>query len=177
MERPTVIYPVVVVEVLGVKCRALLDTGSGSSYASAALLDRLKIRPHQREVRQVEMMMGVVTKPVEIFKVQISSLKGDFLLETDVTLVKKRQLLSLENPRYQQVLERYDHLKGVKMDDMDTKEFLPVHLILGVCDYTKIKTETAPLIRATNDPIARQGSGSVSNVPDSNINSGLRQLV
>lgn len=153
MERPTVIYPVVVVEVLGVKCRALLV---GSSYASAALLDRLKIRPHQREVRQVEMMMGVVTKPVEIFKVQISSLKGDFLLETDVTLVKKRQLLSLENPRYQQVLERYDHLKGVKMDDMDTKEFLPVHLILGVCDYTKIKTETAPLIGATNEPIAEK---------------------
>ena len=80
MERPHVIYPVVVVEVLGVKCRALLDTGAGSSYASAALLDRLKIRPHQREVRQIEMMMGVVTKPVEIFKVQISSLRGDFLL-------------------------------------------------------------------------------------------------
>lgn len=156
MERPTVIYPVVVVEVLGVKCRALLDTGAGSSYASAALLDRLQIRPHQREVRQIEMMMGVVTKPVEIFKVQISSLKGDFLLETDVTLVNKRQLLSLENPRYQQVLERYDHLKGVKMDDMDTKEFLPVHLILGVCDHTKIKTETAPLIGATNEPIAEK---------------------
>ena len=49
MERQTVIYPVVVVAVLGVKCRALLDTGAGSSYASAALLDRLKIRPHQRE--------------------------------------------------------------------------------------------------------------------------------
>ena len=137
MERPTVIYPVVVVEVLGVKCRALLDTGAGSSYASAALLDRLKIRPHQREVRQIEMMMGVVTKPVEIFKVQISSLKGDFLLETDVTLVNKKQLLSLENPRYQQVLERYDHLKGVKIDD-------------------KIKTETAPLIGAANEPIAEK---------------------
>ena len=156
MERPTVIYPVVVVEVLGVKCRALLDTGAGSSYASAALLDRLKIRPHQREVRQIEMMMGVVTKPLEIFKVQISSLKGDFLLETDVTLVNKKQLLSLENPHYQQVLERYDHLKGVKMDDMDTKEFLPVRLILGVCDYTKIKTETAPLIGAANEPIAEK---------------------
>ena len=34
-------------------------------------------------------MMGVVTKPVEILKAQISSLKGDFLLETDVTLVNK----------------------------------------------------------------------------------------
>ncbi|XP_068674565.1 uncharacterized protein [Montipora foliosa] len=156
MERQTVIYPVVVVEVLGVKCRALLDTGAGSSYAPAALLDRLKIRPHQREVQQIEMMMGVVTKPVEIFKVQIRSLKGDFLLETDVTLVNKKQLLSLENPHYQQVLERYEHLKGVKTDDMDRKEFLPVHLILGVCDYTKIKTETAPLIGAANEPIAEK---------------------
>ena len=36
-----VIHPVAVVEVQGVKCRALLDTGAGSSYASAALLDRL----------------------------------------------------------------------------------------------------------------------------------------
>ena len=40
----TVIYPVVVVEVQGVKCRALLDTGAGCSYASAALIDHLKIR-------------------------------------------------------------------------------------------------------------------------------------
>ena len=156
LQRSSVMYPVVVVEVMGVKCRALLDTGAGSSYASTALLDRLRIRPHQREVRQIEMMMGVVTKPVEIFKVQISSLKGDFLLETEVTLVNKRQLLSLENPSYQQVLEKYDHLKGVKMDDMDTKDFLPVHLILGVCDYTKIKTETAPLIGAADEPIAEK---------------------
>ena len=35
-----VTYSVVVVEVEGIKCRALLDTGAGSSYASAALLDR-----------------------------------------------------------------------------------------------------------------------------------------
>ena len=116
----------------------------------------IKICPHQREVQQIEMMMGVVTKPVEIFKVQISSLKGDFLLETDVTLVNKKQLLALENSCYQQILEKSDHLKGVKMDDMDTKDFLPVHLILGVCDYTKIKTETAPLIGAANEPIAEK---------------------
>ena len=40
-----VIYPVVVVDVNGVKCRALLDTGVGSSYASSAILDHLGIRP------------------------------------------------------------------------------------------------------------------------------------
>ena len=43
--KSTVIYPVVVVvEVQEVKCRALLDTDAGSSNASAALIDSLKIR-------------------------------------------------------------------------------------------------------------------------------------
>ena len=36
-----VMYPVVVVIVDDIKCRALLDTGAGSSYASAALVKRL----------------------------------------------------------------------------------------------------------------------------------------
>ena len=34
-----VIYPVVVVKVNNIMCRALLDTDAGSSYSSAALLD------------------------------------------------------------------------------------------------------------------------------------------
>ena len=42
--KSTVIYPVVVVEVQEVKCRALLDTDAGNSNASAALIDSLKIR-------------------------------------------------------------------------------------------------------------------------------------
>ena len=92
------------------------------------------------------MMMEVITKSVETFMVQLSSLKGDFLLEIDVTMVNKKQILFLENPRYQQVLERYDHLKGVKMHDMD-------HYL------------------------TRQGRGSVSNVPDTNINGRFRQVV
>ena len=41
----SVVYPVVIVEVNGVRCRALLDTGAGSSYASAALLNRIKTCP------------------------------------------------------------------------------------------------------------------------------------
>ena len=38
-----VIHPVVVVKVKNIMCRALLDTGAGSSYTSAALSDRLKL--------------------------------------------------------------------------------------------------------------------------------------
>ncbi len=43
-----VVYPVVVVEVNGIKCRALLDTDAGSSYISGKLIELLKIKPVTR---------------------------------------------------------------------------------------------------------------------------------
>ena len=49
---PQVIYPVVVVDVEGTKCRTLLDTGAGSSYASAVLLDRLPKRRAKERPRK-----------------------------------------------------------------------------------------------------------------------------
>ena len=58
MPNARVTYPVVVVEVEGVKCRALLDTGAGSSYASAALLNRIPTRKRANEVRKIEMLLG-----------------------------------------------------------------------------------------------------------------------
>ena len=154
--KTAVIHPVVVVKVLGVKCRVLLDTGAGSSYASAALLNLLQVRPYHREVRQIEMMLGAVTKQVEIFQVQVSSTSGDFSLTTKVTKVDKNQLLSLENPHYEQCLTNYAHLKGIEMEDKDSKDTLPVHLILEASDYARIKTETAPCVGAIGEPIGEK---------------------
>ena len=51
-------------------------------------------------------------------------------------------------------MERYDHLTGVTMDDVDDKEELPVHLILGMNEYAQIKTETTPKIGKPGEPIA-----------------------
>ena len=42
-ENRTVCYPVVIVEVNGVKCRALLYNGASGSYASCALIKELKL--------------------------------------------------------------------------------------------------------------------------------------
>ena len=38
----SVIYPVAIIKGNCIKCRALLDTGSGNSYASEAIIDLLK---------------------------------------------------------------------------------------------------------------------------------------
>ena len=69
----SVIYPVVVVKVNGIRCRAQLDTGAGSSYASAALLDRIKTRPVRKEVRRIEMIMQTTRQEIEVHQVDVMS--------------------------------------------------------------------------------------------------------
>ena len=149
-------YPVVVVEVEGIKCRALLDTGAGSSYASAALLDRLPKRSSSKQTRKIEMMLGVTTRQVEICSINIRALNDDFALNVDVTRVDKRELLVMENPRYQQLLELHPHLRGVQMLDHDDKAEVPVHLILGASEFAKIKTGSAPRVGRPGDPVAER---------------------
>ena len=48
----------------------------------------------------------------------------------------------------------YSHLQPVTIEDKDTKDQLPIHIILGVGDYAKIKTNAKPLIGKTGEPIA-----------------------
>ena len=149
-----VIYPVVVVDVNGVKCRALLDTGAGSSYASSAILDHLGIRPIREEFKRIEMMLGSNSKVIGVYGVTISSLNGKFRLKSEVTKVDRGTLLSLDNPKYGEVLQKYTHLERVHMDDDDTKAELPVHIILGASDYAKIKTENKPKIGRPGELVA-----------------------
>lgn len=40
------------------------------------------------------------------------------------------------------------------MDDKDTKSKLPVHLILGASEYTKIKRKCAPRLGSPGEPVA-----------------------
>ena len=72
--KSLVIHSVLVVKVINIMCRVLLDTGAGSSYASAALLDRLKLKPIKKETRNIDMMMCSTTKKLEIYDVEILEL-------------------------------------------------------------------------------------------------------
>ena len=150
-----VVYLVVLVHVEGVRCRALLATGTGRSYASATLLDRMDVRPGRRQVQKIEMMLGVATREVELTSVSVSNLAGNFQLAVEVTRVDKAALLELENPRYLEIIGRYPHLNGVKMLDEDAKTALPVHLILGASEIANIKTaEQAIRVGGPGEPVA-----------------------
>eukprot|EP00112_Aurelia_sp_Birch-Aquarium-sp1_P001131 Seg1117.2 transcript_id=Seg1117.2/GoldUCD/mRNA.D3Y31 product="hypothetical protein" protein_id=Seg1117.2/GoldUCD/D3Y31 len=151
-----VTYPVVVVKVNGVKCRALLDTGAGSSYASATLINKLDISASRTENRKIEMMMHTAARKIQIYNLKITNCEEDFEIYTDVSKVDKSVLLSVANPKYDSMIKRYQHLKGVKMIDTDSKSQLPIHLVLGASEYSRIKTSTKPRIGDPGDPLKRQ---------------------
>ena len=150
----SVIYPVVVLNIDGIKCRALLDTEAGSSYISAVLASHIGKRPIHKEMKQIDMMLHSTSQTIEIYDVQISKVKGDFDFSTTVNKINKSVLLSLPNPRYKQILERYPHMKHVTMEDMDRKPEVPIHIVLGASDYTRIKTKNLPRIGEVGDPVA-----------------------
>ena len=147
----SVIYPVVMVVVDGIKCRALLDTGAGSSYVSAALVERLNKRPTHVEHKQIEMML---CSTIQSYTVKVASVDGKFEMTTKVNKVDKGVLLTVSNPHYEELISKYPHLEGVVMEDNEKKSEWPIYLILGASEYSRIKTEAKPRIGRPSEPIA-----------------------
>ena len=44
------------------------------------------------------------------------------------------------------MIETNDLLKGIKMNERDTKPELPIHVILGTSDYVKVKMQKCPRV-------------------------------
>ena len=110
------------------------------------------VRPSRSQVRRNEMILGAKTKRVELFSVKVGRLKKDFHLQVEVTRVDKPKLLEMDNPGYRELLQHYSHLRGVKMNDGDTKSKLLVHLILGASEYAD--TKCAPRVGRPGEPVA-----------------------
>ena len=154
----TVIHPVVVIKVEGVKCRALLDTGSSSNYMSSTLLDLIKKNPVRQEHKSIETLLGTSAQNINVYEVEISDVAEKFSIKSEVNGVARKVLLNLPNPKYQEVIQANAHLKGVRMEDNDSKEILPVHVILGASSYSVIKTSTPTRVGKAGEPIAEKTS-------------------
>ena len=60
-----VTYPVAIIKVNGVNCRALLDTVSGSVYISESFIDLLKVNPLRKEYKIMETLTNCTSKNVK----------------------------------------------------------------------------------------------------------------
>ena len=153
-----VVYPVVVVKVEGVKCRAVLDTGSGNTYASTTLIDLIGKKPVRQEFKTIEMMLHTTTKKISVYEVEITDVEGKFKMCSEVNQVDRHKLMSLPNPKYKELIAKHEHLKGVRMSDEDSKSMLPVHLILGASEISRIKTSTPAKVGGDGEPVAEKTS-------------------
>ena len=145
--------PIGLAEVVGIMCRALMDTSAGSTYTSATLIEKLNRKPDHKECQGIEMMMTSTSQRIELYKVQISNIKGDFNLSTTLSKVDKGTLLTVPNPSYADIVFKHQHLKGVIIADTDTKAELPIHVILGASEYAKLKTNSAPRMGDPGEPV------------------------
>ena len=100
------------------------------------------------------MMMNSTTKNIEVFKVQIENVHRDVSFETKLCKVEQRELLKVPNPHYADLIKSHHHLRKITMDDNDQKKELPVHVILGASDYSRIKTMTKPRVGQPGEPVA-----------------------
>ena len=146
------IYPVPIVKVNGVKCRALLDTGSGSFYASEGLLDYLEINPTRKEIKTIESLTNLATKKLKIYSIKIQDVNEKYSFNTELNKLEREVWLTLPNMKYSKILKNYPHLTEVHMNDTDEKEQLPVHIILGASDFVKIKMEKNPWVGKIGEP-------------------------
>ena len=135
------VLPIIMIRINGVKCRALIDSGSGSSYISGKLVDMLKVKPDSTQTRQVQMLMSTKTVSMEIYELTAESLHGQHKMPLNFIKINKAELLSVENPHYADLVQDNAHLSEIKVADSDTKVQLPVHgsVIFGSGEYARIK--------------------------------------
>ena len=88
------IFPVVIVNVNNVMCRALIDSGAGSSYASAKLINALKIKSCEIRNQPADMLLTSQTARMEFYDAKVSSLDGSYEMKVRLTKVEKEGLFT-----------------------------------------------------------------------------------
>ena len=115
------ILPIIPIKVDGITCRALIDTGAGSSYASGKLIDLLKKKPCETKTRRVDMLISSQVTKLEVYDTLVESLDGDFSMSVKLAKVHKRELLQLQSFKRSQDL-RF-RLKGRTSRARGTREW------------------------------------------------------
>ena len=138
-----------IVNANGIHIRALVVNSAGRSYASAALINCIGTSTARREPRQIEMLFHTTSRNIEVHNLTISNQEGSFNLNVDIHKAEKDIILVTVT-----LLQSYNHLRGVFIDDVDTKAELPVHIVPGASDFSKIKTNMPATIGKTGEPVA-----------------------
>ena len=68
------------------------------------------------------MLTGSKIGRMEFYDVEISSLDGNYRMDVKLAKVEKPELISINNPGYEKLSRKYNHLKDVIIEDSDEKD-------------------------------------------------------
>ena len=93
-----VTYTVVLIDIEGVKCQALIDTRAGAFYVSSTFTSHINQKPNQTETKKIETLMSTDTRKIKIYSIKIQDISCEFGFETEQNHLEKEVFLELPNP-------------------------------------------------------------------------------
>ena len=100
--------------------------------------------------------MNSTTGNIEIYEATTKNLSRNFAMDEELSKVQQKMVLTWRNPDYLRLIEKYQHLKRVVMEDNNRKPELPIDIILGIGEYLKIKTKIMIEVEKQSEPIAEK---------------------
>ena len=146
------IHPTLHASVNGEKVRIMIDTGASSSYICSDMISLLGLKPVRREKRCIEQMYGSMSKTMEVYKIQLRSIVNEETLDIECINAEKDVLTFLPKPCIDQIKKNNHRLRRlVFCEETIQSDLLPVHIVLGVTDYQRIRTGEPPVIGTNPD--------------------------
>ena len=148
LQNTSAIHPTLLANVEGKQVRLMIDTGASSSYICTDVITKLGLQPARKEKRCIEQMYGSMTKVVEVYNVTVKSTIGnEFKIDLECINAEKPILTHLPNPNVEQVKRKQPRLRRLNIsEEKSTGDTLPVHIMLGVADFQRIKSSEPPIL-------------------------------
>ena len=84
-------------------------------------------------------------------------MKNEFTFTTEQNKLETEVLLTLLNSKYNEIKDKYNHLGGIQIPNTETKNLLPIHIIMGAgSDFAKIKMGTCSRVGQIGEPLIKQ---------------------
>ena len=79
-----VTYPLVIIDIEGIKCHTLIDTRAGASYATSTLIDQIIKKPITKQYKRIE-TMGSSAKSIPVYSIEIQDSDHEFKFQTEIS--------------------------------------------------------------------------------------------
>lgn len=100
-------------------------------------------------------MIHATPTDMQVYEVQMINIEGNFTISAEVSKFSKPKLISLPNPCYKDVIQKYSYLKGIQINGNDEKTELLIHIVIGTSKYAKIKTKRNIRIEKIGEQVAK----------------------